>query len=267
MDAVNIQELMETPTFKDFKDNVEFIMGLADDTVNENYVKAYIGAIHGAVTADTLNKSVEDTINSLNAQGRTRADVLAELDAFDEGIKVYINELKPSAEKRQMLEALFQVLQVTFEAVRARYHAWDIDLPITLGPDGIMPTYAYDTDAAADIYAAEDMTLEPHSLHNKVSTQLSIALPENWMALILPRSSIGMKTGLRLSNSCGVIDSDYRGEIGVIYDNISDSEYTIHAGDRIAQMLVVPVHRFRAQVVDTLPETKRGEGGFGSTGK
>ena len=115
-------------------------------------------------------------------------------------------------------------------------------------------------------YAAEDMVLPPHSLANTVHTQLYIELPEGWTALILPRSSIGKKTGLRLSNSVGVIDSTYRGEIGVMYDNISDSEYTIHAGDRIAQMLVIPTYSFATNVVAALNETERGEGGFGSTG-
>ena len=76
-----------------------------------------------------------------------------------------------------------------------------------------------------------------------------------------------MKTGLRLSNSIGIIDADYRGEIGVIYDNISDSDYTIKAGDRIAQMWVERVERFKPVIVDTLPTTERGDGGFGSTGK
>jgi len=111
------------------------------------------------------------------------------------------------------------------------------------------------------------MTLAPHSLSNMVHTGLRIALPEGWAAYILPRSSIGMKTGLRLSNSVGVIDSEYRGEIGVMYDNHSDSEYIIHKGDRIAQMIVMPIHQFRPEVVDTLDNTSRGEDGFGSTGK
>lgn len=267
MEAVNMEQLILTDEFKDFKDNVEYIMGLPDDSMTDELVDSYIGAVHGAVTSAAMNRIVDITLAGLERDGQTRAEVLEEIEALNKGIDQYIDVLKPSGHKRKMLEGLFQVMKLSLEAIRVRYHAWDIDLPITLGPGGIMPTYAYETDAAADLYAAEDITLEPHSLHNKISTQLKIALPENWMALILPRSSMGMKTGLRLSNSCGLIDSDYRGEIGVMYDNISDSEYTIHAGDRIAQMLVAPVHRFRAQVVDELPETQRGEGGFGSTGK
>ena len=129
------------------------------------------------------------------------------------------------------------------------------------------PTYAHNGDACADLYAKEDMTLPAHSHSNMVATGVHIALPEGWMAMIFPRSSMGAKTGNRLSNSVGIIDSNYRGQLGVLYDNLSDSDYTITAGDRVAQMLVMPSYKFRAEVVDTLPETDRGEGGFGSTGK
>ena len=89
---------------------------------------------------------------------------------------------------------------------------------------------------------------------------------EGWLAMILPRSSMGVKTPLRLSNSVGLIDSGYRGELGVIYDNTSDNDYQISAGDRIAQLLVMPSYRFKAQVVDVLVDSDRGEGGFGSSG-
>jgi dUTP pyrophosphatase len=104
-------------------------------------------------------------------------------------------------------------------------------------------------------------------LSNVIPTGLQIALPKGWVAKIVPRSSIGMKTGLRLSNSVGVIDADYRGEIGVLYDNFSDSDYEIKAGDRIAQMWVEPVYNFKPIEVSNLPDTERGSGGFGSTGK
>ena len=114
---------------------------------------------------------------------------------------------------------------------------------------------------------SEDMVIPAHSLSNKVHTGVRIALPENWVFFLDPRSSIGAKTGLRLSNSLGVIDEEYRGEVIVLYDNISDSDYEIKAGDRIAQGWPQPVYRFKAVVVDSLPDTERGEGGFGSTGK
>ena len=129
-----------------------------------------------------------------------------------------------------------------------------------------VPTYAHDTDAAADLYAMETTVLEGNSLGNKIRTGVKIQLPEGWQALIIPRSSIGAKTSLRLSNSVGLIDSGYRGELGVLYDNTSDEPYTVNAGDRIAQLLVMPSYRFQAKVVDILADSDRGEGGFGSSG-
>ena len=129
-----------------------------------------------------------------------------------------------------------------------------------------MPTYAHESDAAADLYAKEKQIIPAHSISNMINTGVKIALPEGWMAMIFPRSSIGAKTGLRLSNSCGIIDSTYRGNLGILYDNISDSDYTIEEGDRIAQLLIMPSYHFRAELVDKVPDTVRGEGGFGSTG-
>ena len=130
-----------------------------------------------------------------------------------------------------------------------------------------VPTYAHETDAAADLYAMETTVVEGNTLGNKIRTGVKIQLPEGWLAFILPRSSIGAKTPLRLSNSVGLIDSGYRGELGVLYDNTSDKDYTINAGDRIAQLLVMPSYRFQAKVVDILADSDRGETGFGDSGK
>ena len=132
------------------------------------------------------------------------------------------------------------------------------------------PTYAHETDACADVYAIEDTVVGAHTLSNKIHTGVHVALPENWEIGLLPRSSIGSKTGLRLSNSRGVIDQTYRNELIILYDNISDSDYEIKAGDRIAQMYPKPTYRFKPNVI-TKEEFEAIEGdrngGLGSTGK
>ena len=148
-----------------------------------------------------------------------------------------------------------------------KYHSYSIELPIKLEDGAQVPTYAHDTDAAADIYALDDTLIQANTFSNKLRTGVSIQLPEGWLALILPRSSIGAKTPLRLSNSVGLIDSGYRGELGVLYDNTSDNDVKIKKGDRIAQLLVMPSYRFKAQKVDILGASDRGIQGFGSTGK
>lgn len=208
-----------------------------------------------------------ELINSLEARNLTRAAAKEYVADIKHDIQEIFDTLKPSAAKATLLHAIFDPLINLFEDTIEHYHTYDIELPIKLDANGKVPTYAHETDAAADLYAAETVIVKAHSLGNIIPTNIKIALPENWTAYVVPRSSMGVKTPLRLSNSVGVIDSDYRGQIGVIYDNISDSDYTINAGDRIAQLIVMPTYRFKPQVMDILPATERDEGGFGSTGK
>ena len=113
----------------------------------------------------------------------------------------------------------------------------------------------------------EPLTVAPRALVS-IPTGLAIALPDaGWVALIFARSGLGIKHGIALSNGVGVIDSDYRGEIRVGLTNLSDMPYTIQPGDRIAQLMVVPVARAAVLELEELPDTARGAGGFGSTGK
>jgi len=171
--------------------------------------------------------------------------------------------------KKVLIDLVVNKLSDICNAAVEKYHSYAIELPMTVDTNAgaKVPTYAHDTDAAADLYAMEDQLIESNSYCNKIRTGIKIQLPEGWLAMILPRSSIGAKTPLRLSNSVGLIDSGYRGELGILYDNTSDADYFIHAGDRIAQLLVMPSYRFQAKVVDILADSDRGEGGFGASGK
>ncbi len=138
-----------------------------------------------------------------------------------------------------------------------------------LSPQVSLPAYATDGAAAMDLTAciSQPMTIAPGQLVT-VPTGIAIALPgPEYMALIFARSGLGVKHGICLSNGVGVIDSDYRGEIRVGLTNLSQTPYTIQPGDRVAQMAIVPVARARAVPVEELGETRRGAGGFGSTGK
>ena len=131
------------------------------------------------------------------------------------------------------------------------------------------PYYATAGSAAMDLHACMDepVTLEPLG-RALIPTGLAIALPSaEYVALIFARSGLATKHGITLSNSVGVIDSDYRGEVKVGLVNLSDESYTVAPGDRIAQLAIMPVTRANTVFVDELSETARGEGGFGSTGK
>lgn len=129
-----------------------------------------------------------------------------------------------------------------------------------------IPKYAHDTDACADIYADETITIKPNETA-LVSTGLAFAVPEGYVMHIYPRSSIGAKTPLRLSNSVGVIDAGYRDEVKIIYTNTGSEPYTINQGDRIAQMCLdhSPMAMFLATDDVSAIGTNRG-GGIGSTG-
>ena len=131
---------------------------------------------------------------------------------------------------------------------------------------GTAPTYAHPGDAGADITASESLVLAPGQ-RALVKTGLSIALPNGYVAFVMPRSGLALKHGIALVNSPGTIDAGYRGEIGVIMLNTDQTEsFTINAGDRIAQLVIQPVVRAEFVPVDELPGTHRGAGGFGSTG-
>lgn len=266
MSEVN-ETLQKIDDFGPMSDLISQIMAIPDEGLTEEIRESLEGMINGAITPTMRKKAVDDAINSFTAQNFTKSYAIMLAKASRQELEDYINDLQPTEQKKRLLTNVIDCMNSILEEAAERYHAYDFDLPIKVGENGHIPTYAHATDAAADIYSAVDMTLAPHSLSNVVSTGLRIALPEGWAAYILPRSSIGMKTGLRLSNSVGVIDSEYRGEIGVMYDNHSDDPYEIHKDDRIAQMIVMPVHQFKPQPVDILSETERGEGGFGSTGK
>jgi len=248
-------------------DVIEQIMAIPEDSLNNESIDVITGMISGAFTDKIRNASINEMIKNFEEEGLTREAVHENIESSKTAIKEAIDELKPSANKRQILESIFSIFYDIFDAALECYHNYNIVLPIKLDDGATVPTYAHETDACADLYAADDMVLPAHTFSNMVRTGVHIALPEGWMAMIFPRSSIGAKTQNRLSNSVGIIDSEYRGQLGVLYDNLSDSDYQIKAGDRVAQMLVMPSYKFKADVVDILPASDRGEGGFGSTGK
>ena len=130
-----------------------------------------------------------------------------------------------------------------------------------------LPTYATEGAAGMDLYAAneEPITLAP--LERKlVPLGFTMELPTGYEAQIRPRSGMAIKRGITLSNCVGTVDEDYRGEVCVGLVNLSREDYTINAGDRIAQMVVAPVTKAVIIEADELAETIRGKGGFGSTG-
>lgn len=138
-----------------------------------------------------------------------------------------------------------------------------VDVPI-VAP--VIPAYAHPDDAGADLVAAEAVRLEPGE-RALVGTGVRIALPAGHAAFVVPRSGLAAKHGITIVNAPGTIDAGYRGEIKVALLNTDAREaYEVAVGDRIAQLIVMPVPQARFIPVEELPESGRGEGGFGSTG-
>ena len=138
-----------------------------------------------------------------------------------------------------------------------------VDVPTTaLEP----PRYAHHDDAGADLCSTDAVTLDPGE-RATVGTGVAIALPEGLAAFVVPRSGLAARHGITIVNSPGTVDAGYRGEIRVTLLNTDTSEpYSIAPGDRIAQLIVMPVARARFVRVDDLPPSVRGANGFGSTG-
>lgn len=128
-----------------------------------------------------------------------------------------------------------------------------------------IPTKGSSSSAGHDLYASQSFTIPPGTTV-QIPTGISIAIPEGYFGGIFARSGLATKQGLRPANCVGIIDSDYRGEIIVPLYNDSKESKIINIYDRIAQLIIIPYYIFDWEIVKTLSSTKRGDGGFGSTG-
>lgn len=129
-----------------------------------------------------------------------------------------------------------------------------------------LPAYATSGAAGMDVLSAEDVTLIPGMRH-AVATGLSMAIPDGYEIQVRPRSGLAFKYGITVPNTPGTIDSDYRGELKVLLINHGTEDFVITRGERVAQLVLAPVTQALWQEVETLDDTARGIGGFGSTGR
>lgn len=134
-----------------------------------------------------------------------------------------------------------------------------------LSESAILPQRAHQGDAGLDLFTPVEIILTP--LQRKlVKLGFAIAIPEGFVGMVCPRSGLAANNGITVLNAPGIIDSGYRGEVGVVLINISNESVTLKQGAKIAQLLVVPYSSANPQWVGFLDDTDRGEGGFGSTG-
>lgn len=137
-----------------------------------------------------------------------------------------------------------------------------------LRPGARIPTYGTEASAGADLYACMQDKVEVGPGQSvMIPTGIAMEIPKGYAGLVFARSSMGAKRGLAPANKVGVIDSDYRGEIRVVLHNHSGEPQSVEPGERVAQLLIVPVFTPGFQEAEKLSDTSRGTGGFGSTGK
>lgn len=144
----------------------------------------------------------------------------------------------------------------------------ELEVPVARDKGAQLPRYATPASSGMDLYALLDdpVTLRPLE-RALVPTGLRLAIPEGYEAQVRPRSGLANQHGITVLNTPGTIDADYRGEVKVLLVNLSNASFTVEPGDRIAQLVIQPVARALLQEVERLPETERGKGGFGSTGR
>jgi dUTP pyrophosphatase len=135
-----------------------------------------------------------------------------------------------------------------------------------IAEDGMLPVYAREGDAGADLRSNEDVEILVGQ-QVLVKTGVRLGLPDGYVGLVCSRSGLALKSGVFVLNAPGVVDSGYRGEVGVILKNAGSSTFFVKKGDRIAQLMIQKFESPKFVEVETLDVTERGEGGFGSTGK
>ena len=294
IENVNIEELKENETVnsilsllgelsEDEESGMEVFSALLEmpDEQFEVIAPVFLGEIEKAFNDTTTKISL---VNAINVDGKKYEDLVLECNALFEEIDTSLSDDVLSPMKKDFFKNIISVIINTIgdsQMVPKRI----VSIPVENSNEKL-PAYAHITDAAMDIYAAEDYTLNPGDLV-LVKTGLKVAIPKGYALLIQPRSGLSTKSKLRIPNTPGLIDSGYRGEICVPMENIEPniidfvldedgkatgilygSSYTIEKGERIAQARLVEVPTISWNEVSNILdyESDRGEGGFGSTG-
>lgn len=251
---------------------IEDIMAVEDEkfgVVKELALQTMSSILIGAQADNTVSQIV--TANK--AEGISRLQMMdANKLCKDAMYKVIEEEFKPryqfNEEKCEFLDEMYALVESYCNKI---LEIWDLETPTIyvqkLHENAKLPSYASAGDQGADIYACEDITIPANSFGTIVKTGLAMAIPFGWAIAIRPRSGMSHKTRMRISNTPGTVDTNYKDEIGVIVDNFSNEEYKIKMGDRIGQFVLEK--NYQGNFVETDNVHEYGEdrgGGFGHTG-
>lgn len=260
-----------------FENDTNSILELIDainEVEDESFTEEAAGIIIDAslkrfekeLTPDNIKKMYVEAVS----RGMTKDDIIAGRNDVKEKVDAIVNEAGfTNVYKTQVLSAILNALVSLYDKVIERFGNYVTTVYFEKTIDTAkLPTYAHEEDACCDVYCPEEVVVPAGARGFKVNTGLKAAIPMDYELLVRARSGISMKTPLRISNGQGTIDENYLGPICVLFDNISNEDYTINVNDRIAQLALKPVYRFKSEFVDSVEDIKtstRGEGGFGSS--
>lgn len=244
-----------------------------DDEKLEMAFPALINELERIFTGEQGEQIAQEFVMGCDLAQISPEEGVKELKKAQNEINKIVDELKEktinSDVKTQFLDIVANMVDAFFGTIALRF---SFRTYATLGvelshPTAKIPTYAHKGDQGADIYAPEANMIPAGARGYMVHTGIKLLIPHGWAVSIRPRSGMSKNTPLRISNSPATIDQQYRGEVCILFDNLSDEPYEIKQGDRIAQMILEKNYQAAFQQLDSVePTTDRGEGGFGSSG-
>ena len=254
-----------------FVNTITEILEFPDEVINEANIEEIEKAMVANLSGAEKDQAVKETAMRMKAQGYTKEMAEEIIANFESNLKDVVEEvanLTSNPYKIRIINKIFEMLGDILNEAIEKFLGHDTVVYFELIREGArLPEYAHETDAGADVFAPEDITIPAYRLGYKAPTGFKMALAPGWEMQVRPRSGLSYKTSLRVSNAPGTIDEGYRDEVGILFDNFSSQDYVIRKGERMAQLVVAPTYKFKAQLTDDV--SKIGEnrgGGFGSTG-
>ena len=250
----------------------EILDSHTDAELEERYEMLLTGFAQ-ALNSPEAQLMLQDIIKEIDIKGYEPDQIVDDLSQAQAAIAVTIANVKAkypdSIIKQTVCDMTGNMIEnyfMTFVSKLANRDGVNIGVELA-HPNAKIPTYAHEGDQGADLYAVEEMIIQPHTYGNLIPTGIKVIIPHDWALAIRPRSGLSKNSTLRISNAPATIDQLYRGEIKVLMDNIGDTPVTIKPGERIAQMILERNYHAAYHQVDSVsPDTERGEGGFGSSG-
>ena len=208
---------------------------------------------------DLLNKTKTEFLQ----EGYTVADIKAIKESYDSIAQDYFKLVSPTSPKGRYITALIGIYKDFFDKIIEEGFSRTVNVKVVKETeDAVLPQYAHFGDAGADLFASEEIEIQPNEV-KIVPTGLRVEIPDGYEMQVRPRSGMTVKTAV--ITQLGTVDSCYRGPLGVMMYNHGNTPYRVQKGDKIAQAVIMPTYHGNFLIVDKLTETERGEGGFGST--